>query len=138
MMRGGARDHRFFEQWARRNGMVPITRIVDAKVNGKAVGDILIADSAGLIDSVEFPPMAGQDHGMSWFFRTGFAIDRPGDKTWLACFNDYPPSEHLEYGSAGARQKKRIEDALAYATEALAQTHQVGLYAGPSRTLQVT
>ncbi len=129
------KDHRFFEQWARRNGMAPFSRIVDVKVNGKPCGDILLADSGSLIDVHDYPPMAGQDHGLTYFYRTGFAIDRPGDKTWLACFNDYPPNAYFEYGSHEARQRKRVEDCLAYATEMLAQTHQVGLYAGPSRRL---
>lgn len=122
------RDHRFFEQWARRNGMRPISRITDVKINGKPVGDILLADSGEMIAGAEYPPMQGQEHGLPFFYRTGFAIDRPGDKTWLASFNDYTPGAFLEYGSAEARREKRCEEAIAFATEALAQTYQVGLY----------
>lgn len=136
-MRGGKHDHRFFDTWARRHGMRPVSRITDVEVNGKPVGDILLADSGEMISLAEYPPMQGQDHGMIFFFRTGFAIDRPGDKTWLASFNDYAPSAFLEYGSPEARLRKRCEEALVYATESLAQTYQVGLYAGPNRSLSL-
>ena len=117
--------------------MRPVSRITDVKVNGIPVGDVLLADSGEMIALAEYPPMQGQEHGMIFFYRTGFAIDRPGDKTWLASFNDYPPGAFLEYGSSPARLRKRCEEALVFATEALAQTYQVGLYAGPNRSLKV-
>ena len=121
------KDFRFFDQWARLNGMMPVMRVTDVKVNGKPVGDILVADSEELITAVQYPPMAGQEHRMFSFFRTGFAIDRPGDKTWFAFYNDYPSDSFAEYGSEG-RQRKRIEDAIQHATKAIEQTQGVGLY----------
>ena len=84
------RDYRFFEKWCRKHGMTPTQRIVDAKVDGKPVGDILLADSGDMLKLSDYPPTTGNEHGMIFFYRTGFAIDRPGDKTWVASFNDYP------------------------------------------------
>lgn len=121
------KSHRFFEQWARRNGMAPVVRVTDVMVNGKPVGDILLADSGELITATQYPPMEGQEHRMFAFFRTGFAIDRPGDKTWFAFYNDYPADSFSEYGIDG-RQDQRIKDAIQHATKAIEQTHGVGLY----------
>lgn len=130
-------DYRFFERWARHNGMAPVTRITDAKVNGRPVGDILIADSGETISVIEFPPMEGMEHSLPFVYRTGFAIDRPGEKTWFAAYNDYAPGAFLEYGSPEARLRKRCEEALQFATQALEQTHKAGLYAGPNGSPQV-
>lgn len=126
-MKGKIKDYRFFEQWARRNGMLPIQRITDVTINGKPVADILIADSGALINAVQYPPVEGQEHRMFAFYRTGFAIDR-GDKTWFATFNDYPSDSFAEYASAEGKQGKRLEEAVQYATRALAQSQEVGLY----------
>jgi hypothetical protein len=122
------KSYQFFEQWARRNGMLPIQRVTDVKINGQSVGDILIADSGETINALRYPPMEGQEHRMFAFFRTGFAVDRPGDKTWFATYQDYPSDAFAEYASPEARQTKRVEEALQYATRALAQTYGVGLY----------
>jgi hypothetical protein len=126
------RDFRFFDQWARRNGMMPIARVTNVEVNGTPIGDVLLADSEQMIAGSEFPPMEGQQHGMLYFYRTGFAIDRPGDKTWFASFNDYPPMNFLEYGSPEARKQQRLNEALTYAREMMSQTHEAGLYGGPA------
>lgn len=123
------KNHNFFEAWARRNGMFPIRRVAEVKVNGVAIGDVLLADSRDLIAGSQYPPMVGQEHGMFAFYRTGFAIDRPDDKTWFAFYNDYPSDAFAEYSVEG-RQQKRLEEALKYAIEAIHQTHGVGLYDG--------
>ena len=133
-MKRKPRDYKFFEQWARRNGMLPIQRITDVKVNGQPVGDILVADSGETLNALRYPPMQGQEHRMFSFYRTGFAVDRPGDKTWFATYQDYASDSFAEYSSPEAKQKKRIEEAIQYATKALAQTYGVGLYERSYRT----
>lgn len=110
------RDFRFFEAWARRNKMRPFARFEEKN------GDILIADSGTVI--VE---------GGQMFYRTGFAIDRPGDRTWLASYHDYPWQEFPEHSLAG-KQQERINEALAYARSYLQQTHKAGLYDGDKRS----
>lgn len=114
-----ARDYRFFEGWARRNGMLPVTRITDVTVNGRPVGDILVADSGGLLSAREYP---NDEHDLPYYYRTGYAIDRPGDSTWLAAFCDYPVDTHAEY-AGDSRQKARIEDCVRNAVQVIKVTH---------------
>lgn len=128
------RDHNFFEQWARRNGMKPIERITDIKIDGQQVGDVLLADSEDLLLLSNFPPNS-VEHKMFCFYRTGFAIDRPGDKTWIASYNDYPIDSFSEYAGAG-RQQARLDEALEHALRALKSTYEVGLYRGNDRQLR--
>ena len=125
------RDHRFFEQWARRNGMSPVVRVTDVEVDGEIVGDILVADSELMISSTEFP---NEEHDLNMFFRTGFAIDRPGDSTWIAAFCDYPPDAFSEYAGE-ARKDARVRECVSEATKLMSQTHKVGLYDGNSRSI---
>lgn len=126
-MKAKTKDYRFFEQWARRNGMLPIQRIADVTINGKPVADILLVDSGDLINAVSYPPVEGQEHRMFAFYRTGFAIDR-GDKTWFATFNDYSSDAFSEYASKEGKQGQRLKEAVEYATRALMQSQEVGLY----------
>lgn len=106
------RDFRFFEEWARRNKMKPFVRVEEQH------GDILIADSGSVITE-----------GGKTFYRTGFAIDRPGDKTWLASYHDYDWMEFANETLAG-KQQARVNEALEYARMYLKQTHEAGLYDG--------
>lgn len=122
----------FFEKWCRRHGMRPVQRITDVTIGGKPVGDILIADSDEMLSLSKYPPTDGNEHGMIYFYRTGFAVDRPGDKTWIASFNDYPPDAFIEYDGE-SRKAKRIEEAVRYAAATLEQTHKAGLYDGDTR-----
>lgn len=121
-------DYRFFEQWARQNGMLPVVRIEDVTVNGRPVGDILIADSGAMLSHHEFP---NEEHDLPFFFRTGYAIDRPGDKTWLAAFCDYPADAFAEY-AGDSRRQARIDECVRAATLMIEQTQQAGLYNGSS------
>jgi len=108
------RNHRFFDNWARKLGMKPVCRVV---AEG---GDILVADSgAKLFESERL------------FYRTGFAIERPGDKKplWLASTEetDALDPEMCSRSERGA-QEYRVNEALAYARKQLAKTVNVGLY----------
>ena len=125
------RDYRFFENWARRNGMLPVTRVTDVEVDGEIVGDVLIADSDGLLAHHEFP---NQEHDLPYFWRTGYAIDRGTEGTWIASFCDYPPSAFIEYGG-DSRQGARLQDCMKNAHEMMKETHKVGLFNGNDRRI---
>lgn len=80
-------DHRFFEQWAKKNNMRPVIKVSDRE------GDILIADSGEPFDARD------DDGNMRRVFRTAFAIQR--GKVWTASTNDYPESDY--FGNSRAR-----------------------------------
>lgn len=126
------RDYAFFDKWCRQHGMRPARRITDVTINGRHVGDILLADSGDTLSTILYPPMPGNDHGMPRFYRTGYAIDRPGDRTWLAAFNDYAEDSFSEYAGP-SRAERRLGEALKYAAAALELTHSAGLYNGNDR-----
>lgn len=111
--------------------MMPVHRVTDVEIDGEVVGDVLIADSDALLSRMEFP---NDEHELPYFWRTGYAIDRPGDKTWLAGFCDYPPDAFLDYGGE-SRQRARLDDCLDNAVQMMRQTHEVGLYRGNDRKL---
>jgi len=108
------RDHRFFEQWARRQNMKPVCRVAEADA------DILIADSG--------EPFMGtnKDGNLGRWYRTAFAIDQ-GDKTWLASFNDYPATE-FDLVSKREGQQRRVNECLVFARDTLSKTAATGLY----------
>ena len=103
----------FFENWARRNNMVPVGRYTFDE------GDILVADSGE-----SFTGKTSEGVYLN-FFRTGFCIHR--DKNWLASTHDYLASEMGPRTKAGARAY-RIKEALEYAQKYLRQTFEAGLY----------
>jgi hypothetical protein len=125
-------DERFFEGWARRNGMRPVMRISDVRVNGKIMGDVLIADSGTLLYQSEFP---NQEHNLLCYYRTGYAIDRPGDKTWLAAFADYPTDAFYGYSD---RQKARIDDCVKNAVQMMHQVTAAGLFDANRNRIRLT
>lgn len=130
------RDHNFFEQWARRNGMEPVERLTDVTVGGKPVSDVLIADSGIPIWRSEFPPVT-IEHDLFVYYRTGYMLYRPGDKgggSWVGCYADYPLDAFQEY-SGDSRQHARIEDCKRNAAQFLAQCAEVGLFDGHNRKL---
>lgn len=107
------RDHRFFEEWARRMNMKPVMKVIDPEA------DILLADSGEPFFG------ANQDGELGQWYRTGYAIDRDGAQ--LGNFNEYPAEEYADI-SAAAGQQARIKECLAYAREALKLTINAGLY----------
>lgn len=110
--------------------MMPVTRIIDVEVNGEPVGDILVADSGAMIGRQEFP---NEEHQLPFFFRTGYAIDRPGDKTWLAAFCDYPIDAFSDVETS-ARQQARVRDCVTNAVQTIHQLAQAGLFDGRNRS----
>lgn len=128
-MKRPARDHRFFETWARRNGMKPVVRVANVEIEGEVVADVLIADSEVILSQGSFP---NTEHELPFFFRTGYAFDRPGDGTWIACFSDYPPDAFSEY-AGDSRKQARVEDAMRDAVAKLAHVHRVRLFNGNDR-----
>ena len=108
------RDYKFFEEWARKNNMKPVMRIIEKS------GDILVADSGEPFFGTNEQGVLGR------YYRTGFAIDR-GDKAWLASTNDYPAEEY-DTMSRREGQEQRVNECLVYAREALIQTAKAGLY----------
>lgn len=129
------RDHRFFEEWAKRNGMRAELRIKDYTVGGRPVADILLADSGELLSRKAYP---NEEHDLPRFYRTGYAIIRPGEMNggaWLAGFCDYPEDAFREYQGEG-RKQQRLADALKAAGLMLQQTSDVGLYRGNDRIIR--
>ncbi len=122
-----------FDAFCRKHGMMPHTIIQDAVVDGQQVGDILLADSGDLIPLSQYPPIQGNEHGMVYFFRTGFGIYRD-NQGWVANFNDYPPDAFSDF-EPGSRQQQRLNEALQYAAQILADTHEAGLYRGNDRRI---
>ena len=104
---------KFFEDWARRNNMVPVGRYTFDD------GDILVADS----DESFYGET--EDNVSLKFFRTGFFIYR--GKNWLASTHDYLVSEMGPRTKRGARDF-RIKEALEYGKKYLQQTLDAGLY----------
>ena len=127
------RDFRFFEQWARRNGMAPVMRIKDVTVNGAPVGDILVADSGSPIELARTPDGEPAPHRR--YYRTAWALDR-GDKTWHASWNDYPMDTLLVY-TERSKAQMRVKEAVDAATEQLKllASPSIGLYRGNDRRL---
>ena len=101
------RDHNYFDDWARREGMKPYDRFRD-----DPNGDILIADSFCLIS---YPP---SKRGYKKFYRTGYCIYR--DTAWIASCDEYAPDEFSSESLAG-KQKKRTDETLKYARDYLAE-----------------
>lgn len=109
------RDHRFFEQWARKNSMRPICRVEEPG------GDVLLADSGRPFYTT------GEDGRRRFVYRTAFAIER--EQCWVASVADTDATdpEMMSRTPQGA-QEFRVNEALAYARNAIAQTSAAGLY----------
>ena len=107
------RDHHFFDEWARRNQMIP-QYVVETDE-----GRVLIADSDDVIVD-----------GEKMYYRTGYAIDRGGLE--IGNYHDY---DHLEMSSLTPRsaQQARMDEAVFHARHILSQTVEAGLYDNDGR-----
>ena len=128
-MKKPIRNTAFFEQWARRNGMLPAAEPYEVPD-----GEVLIADSMQMIDLPRTPD--GEKAPYPRYYRTAWAIRR-GDSAWHASWADYAPDEMPLYTERG-KIEKRLEEALVHARLTIAQlaAPEVGLYRGNDRRIR--
>lgn len=107
-MKKPARDRNFFEEWAKRNNMKAVMKVVDPD------GEILLADSGEpfVLDGAAV-------------YRTGYAINRAGLE--IGDYHDYPAMEMFGLSKA-AGQNQRINEALAHARQTQSQLKAAGFY----------
>jgi len=106
------REEKWFEGWARKNGMFPVCKVDDKD------GFILIADSGRAIVEVR-----GANHRA--YYRTGMAFYHDGDM--IASSHDYDALD-FPLQTERAAQEQRVNEALAHARAYLRKLKQAGFY----------